>query len=82
LRTIVSAARAGVTLTKDDLPMNEPRYSLRQEKNGFWTVLDVITRLPAASDGRDLTGLDHDDAKDIADALNRDYLAGRKSPLV
>jgi hypothetical protein len=62
--------------------MNEPRYGVRQEKDGTWTVLDVITRLPAASDGRDLTGLDRDDAKDIADALNRDYLAGRNSPLV
>ncbi|MCV9966490.1 hypothetical protein OIU34_31955 [Pararhizobium sp. BT-229] len=62
--------------------MNEPRYTLRQEKNGTWTVLDVVTRLPAASDGRDLTGLDHEDAKDIMDTLNRDYLAGRKSPLV
>ncbi|WP_455270163.1 hypothetical protein [Rhizobium herbae] len=62
--------------------MNEPRYDLRQEKNGTWTVIDVMTRLPAASDGRDLAGLDHDDARDIRDALNRDHLAGRKSPLV
>ncbi len=62
--------------------MNEPRYSLRQEKNGTWTVLDVITRLPAASDGKDLTGLEEDDARDIMDVLNRDYLARRKSPLV
>lgn len=62
--------------------MNEPRYSLHQETNGTWTVIDIITRLPAASDGRDLTGLDHDDARDIAEALNRDYLAGRQSPLV
>lgn len=62
--------------------MNEPRYSLRQEPDGTWTVVDTITGLPAASDGRDLTGLEHDDARDIADALNRDYLAGRESPLV
>ena len=62
--------------------MNEPRYSLCQETDGTWTVVDIITRLPAASDGRDLTGLEHDDASDIADALNRDYLAGRESPLV
>jgi hypothetical protein len=62
--------------------VNEPRYSLRQEKNGTWTVLDVITRLPAASDGKDLTGLEEDDARDIMDVLNRDYLARRKSPLV
>ena len=63
-------------------PVKEPRYDLRQERNGTWTVIDIVTRLPAASDGRDLTGLDHDDAKDIMDALNRDHLTGRKSPLV
>jgi hypothetical protein len=62
--------------------VKEPRYELRQERNGTWTVIDVITRLPAASDGRDLTGLDRDDARDIMEALNRDHLAGRKSPLV
>ncbi|MDW5314750.1 hypothetical protein [Rhizobium sp. PL01] len=62
--------------------MNEPRYELHQEKNGTWTVIDVVTRLPAASDGRDLAGLDRDDARDIMQALNRDHLAGRKSPLV
>ncbi len=62
--------------------MNEPRYELRQEKNGTWTVIDGMTRVPAASDGRDLTGLDRDDARDIMETLNRDHLAGRKSPLV
>jgi len=62
--------------------VKEPRYELRQEKNGTWTVIDVVTRVPAASDGRDLTGLDRDDATDIMKALNRDHLAGRKSPLV
>ena len=29
--------------------MKEPRYELRQEKNGTWTVIDVVTRVPAAS---------------------------------
>ena len=62
--------------------MNEPRYGLRQERNGSWTIVDLITRVPAASDGRDLTGLDRQDAQDIMDVLNRDYLARRKSPLV
>ena len=60
--------------------MNEPRYSLRQEKNGTWTVLDIITRLPAASDGRDLTGLEHDDARDIAEALNKDHPGRPQEP--
>ncbi|HTO34009.1 MAG TPA: hypothetical protein VL202_22960 [Pararhizobium sp.] len=62
--------------------MNEPRYGLRQEKNGSWTILDVITRVPAATDGRDLTGLDQDDAEDIMDVLNKAYLARRKSLLI
>ncbi|KQS89771.1 hypothetical protein ASG68_06180 [Rhizobium sp. Leaf453] len=62
--------------------MNEPRYGLRQERNGSWTIVDLITRVPAASDGRDLAGLDREDAQDIMDVLNRDYLARRKSPLV
>jgi hypothetical protein len=62
--------------------VNEPRYGLKQERNGSWTIVDLITRVPAASDGRDLTGLDRQDAQDIMDVLNRDYLARRKSPLV
>ncbi|KQS95051.1 hypothetical protein ASG50_27400 [Rhizobium sp. Leaf386] len=62
--------------------MNEPRYGLRQERNGSWTIVDLITRVPAASDGRDLAGLDREDAQDIMDVLNRDYLARRKSPLL
>ncbi|WP_438751840.1 hypothetical protein [Pararhizobium sp. O133] len=62
--------------------MNEPRYGLRQEKNGSWTILDLITRVPAATDGRDLAGLDREDAADIMDVLNKDYLERRKSRLV
>ena len=62
--------------------MNEPRYGVRQERNGTWTVIDLITRLPAASDGRDLAGLDEEDARDIMNMLNRAYLARRRSPLV
>ncbi|WP_275785080.1 hypothetical protein [Pararhizobium gei] len=62
--------------------MKEPRYGLQQEKNGSWTVIDLITRLPAATDGRDLAGFEQDDARDIADALNRDHQAGRKSTLI
>lgn len=63
-------------------PMQENRYEIRQESNGCWTVLDVLTGLPAASDGRDLTGLGKDDARDIAYALNEDVARHRDSPLV
>jgi hypothetical protein len=51
--------------------MVDKRYGLRQERSGLWTVIDEMTGLPAASDGRDLTGLDAEDARDIAEALNR-----------
>lgn len=62
--------------------MQEKRYEVRQETNGCWTVLDVLTGLPAASDGRDLTGLGKEDARDIAYALNEDEASHRDSPLV
>ena len=63
-------------------PMQEKRYEIRQESNGCWTVVNVLTGLPAASDGRDLTGLGKDDASDIAYALNEDVARHRDSPLV
>lgn len=63
-------------------PMQEKRYEIRQESNGCWTVMDMLTGLPAASDGRDLTGLGKDDASDIAYALNEDVARHRSSPLV
>lgn len=62
--------------------MVERRYGVRQERNGVWTVIDEVTGLPAASDGRDLTGLAQDDARDIADVLNRDDRSRRRSSLV
>lgn len=62
--------------------MVEKRYGVRQERSGFWTVMDEVTGLPAASDGRDLTGLDREDARDIADVLNRDDRSRRRSLLV
>jgi len=62
--------------------MNEPRYDIRQEKNGLWTVFDILTGLPAASDGRDLANLEREDAKDIADHLNREHIGRRRSPLL
>lgn len=62
--------------------MIEMRYGVRQERGGFWTVVDEMTGLPAASDGRDLTGLEKQDARDIADALNRDERSQRGSSLV
>lgn len=62
--------------------MSEVRYGVRQERCGGWTVVDEVTGLPAASDGRDLSGLEREDARDIADVLNRDDRSRRRSALV
>jgi|UPI00055A5075 hypothetical protein len=58
-----------------------PRYEIRAETTGRWTVVDTLTLLPAATDGRDLTGLAKEDARDIADELNRSCAEGR-DPLI
>ncbi|KQV83821.1 hypothetical protein [Rhizobium sp. Root1220] len=47
-----------------------PRYEVRQQPGGRWAVIDTLTSLPAATDGRDLVGLDRQDAEDIARELN------------
>lgn len=62
--------------------MSEKRYGVRQERTGVWTVIDEMTGLPAASDGRDLTGLSLEDARDIADVLNRDLRHRGRNALV
>ena len=62
--------------------MGEMRYGVRQERNAAWTVVDEVTGLPAASDGRDLTGLSLEDARDIADALNRELRRRGRNSLV
>lgn len=62
--------------------MQEKRYEIRREPNGCWTVVDALTNLPAATDGKDLTGLEQDDARDIAHALNLDASRRRGSSLI
>jgi hypothetical protein len=57
------------------------RYEIRREHSGRWTVVDSMTALPAASNGRDLIGLSREDARDIADELNRSIAQGR-DPLI
>ncbi|MDM9627475.1 hypothetical protein QTL95_16345 [Rhizobium sp. S152] len=60
---------------------NTPRYVVWQEPRGTWTVMDSLTSLPAATDGKDLSGLSKIDAEDIAQELNRS-IAGGQDPLV
>jgi hypothetical protein len=44
-------------------------------------IVDTLTSLPAASNGRDFTGLSMQDARDITDELNRSIAQGR-DPLI
>ncbi len=59
----------------------ENRYAVRRQDGERFAVIDDQTGLPAASDGRDLVGLDREDAQDIADVLNRGEQI-RRNPLV
>ena len=61
---------------------SEARYECRQQGDGDWMVIDRLTNLPAATNGRDLSGLSMDDARDIADVLNRSSTDGQRSPLL
>jgi hypothetical protein len=58
-----------------------PRYAIRRDAPDRWTIVDTLTGLPAASNGRDLMGLAKPDAQDIADELNQSVDQGR-DPLI
>ncbi|OLP53719.1 hypothetical protein BJF92_06145 [Rhizobium rhizosphaerae] len=60
----------------------EARYEYREQGDGDWAVIDRLTGLPAATNGRDLSGLALEDARDIADVLNRSVTDGQRSPLL
>ena len=68
-------------LVECDGPDEPLRYEIRREPSGRWTVVDSMTALPAAIDGRDLVGLSREDARDIAEELNRSIAQGR-DPLI
>jgi hypothetical protein len=68
-------------LTCDSRDEQLQRYAIRREAPDRWAVVDTLTSLPAASDGRDLNGLSKVDAQDIADELNRSVAQGR-DPLI
>jgi len=65
-------------------PVDEARYETRHDVDchGRWVVIDTLTGLPAASDGRDFVNLTQSDAADIAEALNAYLSEGKDPPLV
>jgi len=69
-------------VTDEPCPSEDlPRYEIRQELRGRWTIIDTLTSLPAATDGRDFVGLSKRDAEDIARELNLSVAQGR-DPLI
>ncbi len=58
------------------------RYAAEKVGHDRWVIIDTDTGLPAASNGKDLTGLEENDARDIAGLLNDADRSGRPSPLV
>ena len=69
-------------MTDEPCPPDDlPRYEIRQEPRGGWTIVDTLTSVPAATDGRDFVGLSKRDAEDIARELNLSAAEGR-DPLI
>lgn len=47
------------------------RYNRRIERNGTWTVFDILTGRPAEIGSRPTTGMQLNDAVEVMDILNR-----------
>ncbi|KAB0676873.1 hypothetical protein [Aureimonas leprariae] len=50
--------------------MFEKRYTMQDDGNGLWSVLDAESGVPAMVRERRLASLDEDDARDATDLLN------------
>ncbi|NTF54386.1 hypothetical protein G6L12_05690 [Agrobacterium rhizogenes] len=55
------------------------RYNMRKNDNdGFWTVYDIFSGLPAEVNGTPLTHCEMEEADDLVDLLNAEYIARRR----
>ena len=63
-------------------PVDARRYDAVEDPDGTWQVIDLMTGLPAASNGRDFIQLRKADAEELSDELNRFERAGNQSPLI
>ncbi|MCV9909964.1 hypothetical protein OIV19_20405 [Brucella sp. HL-2] len=57
--------------------MTENRYDLREEEDGSWTVFDIFTGMPAEVNGIPQDGLEMEQADDLVDLLNLQYIRRR-----
>ncbi|WP_255877938.1 hypothetical protein [Sinorhizobium fredii] len=60
--------------------MGENRYDMRQDIYGYWTVYDIFTGQPAVVNDVELVMLEMEEADDLVDLLNREYIERRKGP--
>ncbi|MCQ4635017.1 hypothetical protein GB927_033680 [Shinella sp. CPCC 100929] len=56
----------------------ENRYATREDGTGLWAVYDIFTGLTAEVSGTPQDGLDNEQADDLVDLLNAEYIARRK----
>ncbi|KQV83275.1 hypothetical protein [Rhizobium sp. Root1220] len=56
----------------------ENRYDTRKNGTGYWTVYDIFTGEPAEINGAQLTHCEMDEADDLVDLLNKQYIERRK----
>lgn len=59
-----------------DKPHN--RYSVRRNDNIYWTVFDIFTGQPAIVNDIEMSALEMEEADDLVDLLNAEYIERRK----
>lgn len=60
----------------NDKPEN--RFDMRPNGDGFWTVYDIFTGLPAVVNDTVMDSLEMEEADDLVDLLNGQYIDRRK----
>lgn len=59
-------------------PSSNNRYEMREDGTGMWAVYDIFTGLTAEVNGVPQDGLAIEQADDLVDLLNAEYIARRK----
>ena len=62
--------------------VDDRRYRAERVDDNSWRVIDQITGVVAASDGRDMAEMCEEDARDLANELNHCEEIGLPSPLL
>ncbi|ASW06269.1 hypothetical protein [Rhizobium sp. 11515TR] len=60
----------------------ENSYDLRPNSDGsdYWTVYDIFTGQPAIVNGTIMDALEMEEADDLVDLLNAEYISRRSGP--